>query len=319
MTSFSWPGYPTTQREFESLMVAIDARLQEEELQPFQRPLSVCRLLGDAFKWAGNILPPKSLADLPGFTGEILMAKAHRWYETVYGDRLKSDWALGYVPASIGNALWKARVPVFYGQCHLFIDRNLSNQGTNGLEGKGHASANILALVEHLRPDLAIRVPESDLTQFWDFYISALQSFVWREELHGNDLFTQAVHDYSASTEDLLNRRYAQSRWSSAQAVEKTLKGLLSLAKTPYPTRGWKGHDLVHLGELLDKHHGIAIEQTLLKLATCTSEVRYGDEPSSEKQALLANHALLGVLEQLRQNSKTPRLLARQSYAIREQ
>lgn len=93
--------------------------------------------------------------------------------------------------------------------------------------------------------------------------------------------------------------------------MEKTLKGLLTIAGTAYAAGGPNGHNLIHVGRLLDQHHGITINPALLALATCSPKVRYGEEPSTEEQALQANHAVLGMLEQLRRSTRTAGVLSK--------
>lgn len=115
MTKFSWPAYPTTDAEFEALMSAIDAALAAEGLKPFQRPLHVAFKFWEAFGWGGLAIPPRELADLPGFTGDVLMAKSYRWYELGYGAQLKSDMAYGFAPARLGNGVWRVQI----GRAHV--------------------------------------------------------------------------------------------------------------------------------------------------------------------------------------------------------
>lgn len=299
MTNFTWPAYPKTDAQFDELMHAIDSVLADEGLKPFQRPIHVGRKFWEAFKWGGLVVPPKELADQPGFSGDVLMAKAHRWYELTYGGKLKSDWALGYVPVKLGNAFWKTRVPVFYGQLELFVDRDLSNQGIAiGSRGK-LPTWNILCAVEELPQGFANRLSDQALNDYFDTYILAMEALAWRASLPTSNLLSLAHADYDQCTLDVLGGRYAQARWAAQQAVEKTLKGLLEIAGTAYPTGGPQGHSLQRLRELLSTHHRIELDDALIELAYCPPRVRYGEEVSTESQALLANHAVLTVLEQL--------------------
>jgi HEPN domain-containing protein len=107
----------------------------------------------------------------------------------------------------------------------------------------------------------------------------------------------------------VLARRSAQARWGAQQAVEKTLKGLLTIAGVAFPTGGPKGHDLVNLGELLLKAESIALDHSDLTAAACSPRVRYGEELSTEAQALAANHAVLRVLQKLAEAQTAERLL----------
>lgn len=307
-TTFSWPAYPANETEFENLMQAMDTNLEQKGLKPFQRPIHIGLLLWEALKWEGLMLPPKELAGKPEFTGDTLMAKAHRWYEQVYGEKLKSDWAIGYVPVKITNGLWKVRLPVMYGTCNFFIDKNLSNRGNTGVQKTGQSSINLLCLVEDLPAGLVERLPDSEISKFFDMYVFAFNTLSWRENLKGHIFFDEAYNDYSSSTDELLKQHFAQSRWASAQAVEKTLKGLLALGNKPFP-KGNDGHDLVKLGVIIKNELGVGIDANVLALAMCSPKVRYGEEPSNSEQALFANHATLEVLSQLSKSKAIENLL----------
>jgi HEPN domain-containing protein len=307
VSKFSWPAYPTSQGELEAMMSAIDEALVSQGLHPWQRQLHVPRKLWEAFGWSGNIYPSKVLAEQPGFTGEVLIAKAHAWYEKVYGERLKTDIVYGYAPARLGNAIWKVRFGVIFGSVQLFLDRNLANRGIE--LGSPSATYNILCAVEDLTQGFADRLSNGALNQHFQFHIRTHQALQWRQELPCSELLDMARADYDQATSDVLSHRNGQARWAAEQAVEKTLKGLLRWAGTPFPTGGPNGHNLKHLAGLLAQHHGITISDALLELASCSPKIRYGEEPSSDEQALIANHAVIEILDQLRQSPATSTLL----------
>jgi HEPN domain-containing protein len=306
---FAWPRYPHNADEFESLMRAVDLALATEGLKPFQRPLHVPRKFWEAFGWGGNVLPSKELARQAGYTGDILMAKAHEWYEQTYGEQLKSDFALGHAPYRLGNATWRVRVGVVYGQVRLFVDRNLENRGVMLGSGGKPATFNTLCAIENFPKGLAERLPDHVICEYAKFYAFLFYIFAWRESLPRTELLDMARADYDASTAELIAHRYGQSRWAAQQAVEKTIKGILSLAGTEFP-RGASGHDLLRLGDLLAQQHQIRIEPALISGAACSARVRYGEDPSTEADAYNANHAALGVLDQLRTNRNLEALIS---------
>lgn len=312
MNTFTWPSLPKTVGEFEALMHAIDEALAADHLKPFQRPLHVGRKLWEAFKWGGNAFPDKRLADQPGYDGDVLMAKAYRWYEQTYGDKLKSDFAYGFAPARLGNALWRVRAGVTYGTVRLFVDRNLQNRGKPfaGGHNPGPATYNLLCAVEGLPQGLVDRLPEAALHEHAEFHLLMHESLQWRQSLPDTELFRMAHHDYDECTSAVLGGRYGQGRWAAEQAIEKTLKGLLTIGKTEYAKGGKNGHNLEHAAQLLKDKHGIALNTALLALAECSPAVRYGEVASTEAQALVANHAVLGVLDELRRSSSAAALIA---------
>ncbi len=310
MTKFSWPAYPTTDAEFEALMSAIDAALAAEDLKPSQRPLRVGIKFWEAFGWGGQVIPPKELANLPGFTGDILMAKSYQWYEHTYGDQLKSDMAYGFAPARLGNGVWRVRAGAIHGTVQFFLDRNLANRGVPIGSKGSRASFNVLCAVEKLTQGLVDRLPDQALSEYFDFHIFVHENLQWLNSLPRIELLDMARQDYDQSTADVLAHRYGQARWGAQQAVEKTLKGLLTLTRTSFPTGGPNGHNLRHIAQILKEHHGVAIADVLLDASSCSPKVRYGKEAPTETQALLANHAVLSVMEQLRLSPKIDAILS---------
>lgn len=280
MSEFSWPAYPSSDREFENLMRAIDEALAAEGVKPFQRPMHVGFKFWEAFKWSGNALPSKSLADTPGFQGDVLMAKSYRWYEHTYGEKLKSDMAYGFAPARIGNAVWRVRAGVTFGTVRLFVDRNLTNRGDTivGGRGVGPATFNVLCAVEDLPQGLVDRLPESTLREHMEFHLLMHEALQWRSQLPDTDLLRMAHADYDESTSAVLAGRFGQARWAAQQALEKTLKGLLAIGGTEFATKGPKGHSLEHAAKLLRDHHSIVVNEQVLQLAECSPAVRYGEE-----------------------------------------
>jgi hypothetical protein len=293
-------------------MQAIDAALTAEGVKPSNRPLHVGLKLSEAFNWSGRVLPNAELAAQPGFDGDVLMAKANRWYEQTYGDKLKDYWVYGFSPARIGNAVWKVRAGVTFGTVRLFVDRNLANRGRTLAGGSiaGPATFNILCAVEGLPQGLVDRLPDSALAEHAQFHLLMHQALQWREGLPNTDLLRMARHDYDECSSAVLGERYGQARWAAQQAAEKTLKGLLDIGGTPFATKGKQGHSLEHAATLLKDNHGITLNGAVLSLAECSAAVRYGEEPSTATQALAANHAVLGLLDELRRSTPAALLIA---------
>ncbi|MGO9995822.1 MAG: HEPN domain-containing protein [Steroidobacteraceae bacterium] len=311
--SFSWPKLPETDAEFEAVMQAIDGVLAARGLKPAQRPLNVSPLLWEAFGWEGNILPPRELASRPGFKGQVLLAKAYRWYDQIYADKIKMDSSLAHIPVVLGHDIWRARIILVYGRVQMFVDRDLSNRGNRMGSGQNRSTFNILCAVDGLSQELSARLMDAELERYAKLTKLAYKALVWREGLPRNELLTTARGDFSASTEDVLARRHAQARWAAQQAVEKTLKGLLAIGGIAFPTGGSRGHDLLHLAQLLEQGASIAIDSSDLTAASCSPRVRYGEEPSTDTQALNANHAVLRILEQMAECPHSASFLGKRS------
>lgn len=293
-------------------MLAIDNWLARKDLSPFQRPLHIGLLLSDALAWEGCALPSKELADEPGFTGDHLLAKAFKWYEQVYGDELKTDWAIGYIPIKIFNNLWKVRLPIFYGSCNFFVDRNLHNKGILGGGINKEVSVNVLSLIEHIPPGLVVRLSENEAGDIFETIMWAINTFYWWHSLRGHIYFDVARNDFSSSTDEILKGSYGQSKWGAAQAVEKTLKGFLALRHLETP-RGPEGHNLVKLGNILNEKLNIKVNPKALEFAKCSPGARYGEETTTQDQALIANFAVIEIISELSTSPQVATILARAS------
>jgi hypothetical protein len=279
-------------------MKAIDSKLEERGLLPFQRDMHVPKLFWEAFGWAGNLLPDAAIANAPGFHGDILFAKAREWYRQIYGDRMNSEMSSGGVPVRLGNAIWRLQFPIVFGTVNFTISRQLAAKSGQALSAT--ANCNMLDFVDGLTPALVERLNEDQLKQFSQFFIRSFKTLTWRDGLPKSPLLEMARKDYDASTSDLLGRRYGQARWGAQQAVEKLFKAVLKHSGVVFPTSGPAGHNLARLAQLLNTHHGVTFTPALIDGAKCSPGIRYNEEPSTSLQALGANHAALEILDALR-------------------
>ncbi len=288
---------PHNAQQFEKMMMAIDAEMMRREIPASRRPIHVGRLLWEALGWEGSMFADEKLADAPGFTGEVLLAKVHRWFRHVYGEQLKEDGSIGWIPYIFGSSIWKVRLPVVFGTCRFFMDADLSNLGERGFSKGSSSSLNVISCIKDVTPGVLARVKTDDWLKFFSFYIVAFNMMNWLSAMRGcNALFAESINDYHASVNQLMDRHLSQSRWSSAQAAEKALKGVLMLAGVPFETRGATGHDISAIGAKVNEALGISLSGAMLRHAHCSPKIRYGEEISSEKQTLEANHATLGIL-----------------------
>lgn len=307
--NFTWPAMPQSEEEFERLIQAMDKLLSERGVKPFQRSFHVPRLLWEAFGWSANIVPPKSRADEPGYAGEVLIAKVHRWYEVTYGNQALSPGVYGHFPVRLANTVWKVRAPVIFGQVMFFVNPNLENRGRPSGTRVAPATGNLLCQVVGLPQGLASKLSPEELHDFGTFAVSCIEALRWRSSALKAKPFDVARADYEASTEDLVSGRYGQARWGAQQATEKTFKGILSAAGKSYPTSGPNGHNLKHLAGLMKVAFGVEFEEAVLQAAGCSAGVRYGEEPSDLETALLANHAVLKVFRTLADSESIAALL----------
>lgn len=280
-------------------MSAIDSALAESDVKPHQRPHHVGFKLWEAFGWGGNALPPAALADHLGFAGDVLLAKAFRWYEQTLGRRLTVSMDIGHVPVALGRTVWRLRIIEWFGSVDFFLNRNLNKKGNSGVQGKTLPSVNVLTLVDDLPQGAVDRLSDAELERFFWFYQFAMRTLEWRNNLPLTPLLRLAKGDYDSSSNEIFAHRYPQARWAAQQSIEKTIKGLLTIAGDKYPT-GRDGHDLIKLSKQLSENYHIHIDNEIITPAHCSTGVRYEDTPSTQAEAVAANHAALRVFDAIK-------------------
>jgi HEPN domain-containing protein len=305
---FSWPTYPKSEGEFVQMMQALDAALVH--VPPPSRPLHLGLKLNEAFRWEGNVFPSHELTEREGFEGDVLMAKAQRWYRQTYGQRLSTAFDNASGPLSIGQAIWRVHVPRIYGNVQPFVDRDLSNEGTPiaPIHSRLPATFNALRMVDGLPQGMANQLTDEDLQHYMDFFVAMTSALTWRDRLTSQPLFLIARDDYAESTEAVISGRWIQACWAAAQAAEKTLKGLLTVAGIRnFPRSGKQGHDIALIAAHL-KPLGIAVPSSITEDLEWSAQVRYGAPEPTQQEALKANHGVLRLLNFLRTTPGTDSL-----------
>ena len=331
---FVWSdGNPTNEAQFNCLMWALDEHLAEKVGQPLHRLMGFC--IGDALWEAGLVnlgsrypWRPEAVNE-PGYTGEPLVAKALQWYEQVYGVKVSGRnavadmWSLGFFPAKLGHeAAWKVRIPLISG-CPGFIwdVENFKKSGGDNYIGHDAETVNVLRLVENLPSKLIDYMSEAERTDLTGLCATALYATRWlrytdkilarAKTVAKKDraLFRHARQDYVSSTANLLNYNYSQSRWSSSQAIEKIMKGVLEMAGKTYPKNGKDGHDLSKLAGIMETEIGVMPSKGCLDIGMWPASARYDDTKTTLEECLQANHAVLQIAEQFSEDETMERLL----------
>lgn len=288
-------------------MLAIDKELTTRGRNLYNRPMHFNQLLHGAFTGPVKHVFPVDYASQPGFEGDLLLAKTIAWYTKVFGDRICFNSMLGHAPFELGNTIWNVRAPFVFGNVPWSLSRHV-NPPTN----RYAAQINVLDEVEGLAREVVDNLSDEALGQFEAFYAVMHRALAWRLLLPGNSLFKGAAAHYNTSTTDTLEGQYNQARWNALQAVEKTLKGLLSINKTPYPKSSGVDY-LVVLASILEREHGIALSPSFIAKASCPAGVQTATT-GTRTEALQANHAVLGMLNELASHPNTQTLLRSVSY-----
>ena len=329
---FEWPeGNPNNEAEFERLMRALDKHLAEQKGQPLYRLMGF--YIEDALREAGleGITEAWRLesASKPGYAGEPLVAKAYQWYARVYGEKVFGKnaagdmWSVGFIPVKLGNeAVWKVRIPLTMTWPQFVCDA----EDFKGSGGKNYVShdaktVNVLRLVENLPPKLIDYMSEAEQGGLTTLCETAMCATDWLRRAaktlaaaetvaeKKRALFQHARQDYVSSTANLLHYNFSQSRWSSTQAIEKIMKGVLGLAGKQYPTNGQDGHNLSMLAGIVKEEIKVTPKQDCVKVAVWPASTRYDDTKTTLDECLQANHAVLKIAEQFSRDKTVIRML----------
>lgn len=298
LDDWKWDAPPATDGEFEAMMASLDAHLARKGLLPHQRPFRakarVASLLGISAPLAGSIF------GIGATDSYSEIQRVGDWFRAMYGERLNPHFHARPFVMELRGTLWRMRLGIPFGSPTLFMDKDLSNHNSilSCIDGFSQAFADRLgeAELDALMTDVEIGFPA----------IEALDGF------SGSELFDIARLDYEHGVDALVSGiAWSKARWDTAQTAEKVMKGMLEVAKQPYP-RGRDGHVIPTLGNLVSAHYKIVLPAELLEAIDCKPAVRYGEEEATREAAMAAHRALLQILPTLfaafiaSRNTKSP-------------
>lgn len=210
--------------DFEELMVTINSELIDDGVEIPARPISAAiramQFLKASGPIAGNELQP---ADYP-LTTENIASHIYAWYENLYKDRLKVDFAQAKFPYLVHGDVFEVRVPYIIGQCLIlsskekFEDQNILN-----------AVDQVEDLPRAIRSTLT-GIQENELQANFSTCIQVVRLM---RLFKGNDYIDSALKDSFVSCENLTLRPKspALSAWHAVQFTEKIIKYYISRNK----------------------------------------------------------------------------------------
>lgn len=240
--------------------------------------------MGDDAAW----LPPEMRRYLP--LGQAIK----RWYDDVYGDKLKTDPCPGRTVVLIDGDLYELKIPRIMGKVNFIISRRFIREP--GIS-RGPATCNVLQLVEDLTQAKANSISQEAVAAIDRAFLTALPA-AYTLEAANHELMYQARGDVAVAVAALMERsaRYGASKWASLQAAEKTLKAAISLKGGTFKFT----HELSRLAKQLAEL-GVEVGiDALIADVQCDPKIRYGEEPCDREQALAAHQASLQLVNLLR-------------------
>lgn len=284
-----------TKERFLDLIEEIDREISESDLLFHQRPLH-------AFSKLANKVDPKGRFDMisgdkiakDDYSNNALCAQVHKWYESMYGDRMKIHMGPGSYILIIKNEPWEVVYPLCYGQNNFTIDSNLFREDRYVVTSNGSKipSINILWHVEEMTQEVASSLSDDDKQKILQEYMFGLNAVQSLRSLKDVPYMDQAMNDYDISVSNIFHKYpdYNNSKWASLQFAEKTMKAKLKLKGIVFK----KDHNL----SMLSKHFqtfGLNIPDKILSDIQCSAGVRYGEIAVAKREAILAVQSALAL------------------------
>lgn len=285
-------GVPEDANAFNQLMEQIDRRLRSEGLDIAKRPLHALRLLASQFHIPLPLAEPPPQMEASHALYWPVSKRAYDWYDRRYGDRLKMDFTLGKIVVRLDGDIWSVIVPRLVGS-GMFVALRPRTRPHKGLY-------NILDMVEGMTDEHRTSLSADALDSLDEFFHAGLQALsILDASRNRHRLLAIAHEDAKAAVLHMVGRipEYGSSRWASLQVAEKTIKATIALLGGSFS----ETHSLDKLAGELGSVLPTANIAALVPHIQCSARVRYGQENSSQDQALAAHLGSLRLIGALGQ------------------
>lgn len=297
MDQWTWPKRPTNASEYNEMMLSLDIHLAKQGLVPAQRSLQASRLVSMALKLGGIPFLGHNIQRGKPFSVTDLGPRVFDWYNETYGELNKIDWSPGSGVLELRATYWRLKMPFIQGASKVFIDKDLTKGQTGNVLQRGPTSCNVLHHFVGMTPAFASSLAPAELTRALEGFMRVYHATGWLTQVAGSGLFEQAVGDYNHSVDALMDgAALGKARWDTSQCAEKTFKGLLDRVGQTFPKDPKLGHNISHLGGMVQTHFSYTFSPTDLATIQCPPAVRYGEKTTSRQEAYNAHQALISVL-----------------------
>lgn len=285
-----------TKEQLEKDLEEIDAYLREEKIPIQGRPIRATSEFSKKYKIGLPMSEP-----LPGTYHESyefwpITEFIINWFDERYGDRLGMDMGPGKCVFLLRGDPWFFHYPKFFGTHRFVVSREHSSKDLAPIEGV--AVYNIFEAIKNFPSGLRKSITDDELQYLLDTYCLGFSALTTLEELNDNELIKTAIADFEAAVSHVMSSKpdSGLSKWSSLQATEKFLKHVIQSKKQGY----LKTHDLNKLKQnLMNLDVNVDINSEVSTIQ-CGPGIRYGEEKTELKDAVLAYHAALFVIYKLK-------------------
>lgn len=276
-------------------MEEIDREISESNLLFHQRPLHAFSKLACKIDPKGqfDLFPTNEIA-IDDYSNNALCTQVNRWYESRYGDRIKIHPGPGSYILIIKNEPWEVVYPLCFGNNEFTIDSKLQQEERYVITSSGQSipSVNILWHVKNMTHEVALSLSDDERQKILKEYMFGLNAVQSLRSLNSVPYMNQAKNDYDISVSNIFHKHpdYNNSKWSSLQFAEKTMKAKLEINEIEFK----KDHRLSTLSEQL-KELNITIDNEIISSIQCSAGVRYGDVVVNKREAILAVQGALAL------------------------
>ncbi|MDX1973807.1 MAG: hypothetical protein SFY68_14845, partial [Candidatus Sumerlaeia bacterium] len=275
--------WPNSREEFEILLEKIEEKLQSNEVPVRARPFAALEEASKILNKPLNLAPSKDLANTDTYSGDAFSWHVHQWYIKRYSDKL-SLGPLGIFGVNLRGEFWEGKLPHIFGTIQVFVHRT---------EQSSEGRYNLLDCIKNLPQDLRYQLSDVELLGIKEIANFAFVTYLSLERLSKYDLAEAARSDLHLCVSNLTEAHphFGQARWSALQAVEKIMKLALKVSGAEIP----HSHDLILLYKKINAT-GFSLQNPhLLDQVRCVVGVRYGETPSTRKEAGDANLSAFAI------------------------
>ena len=280
--------------DFNKIMLEIDNKLKEEDVPIPARPLRSFEYLGDKFKVGLLVTSADEITDPNLFTNYNIANHVDKWFESMYGEKVKIDLSPGSIVLFLKSELWKMKIPYVMGTANLVCDRNLDKyRNIPNVTSGPPPKRNMLLLIENITNDFASSLTQEELIYIRDIFSLAFDVHKFLEYKLSLPFIKDAVSDFNSSVFHLMDKspHFGLSKWASLQFIEKLIKSYLKVININFP----KIHDIKTLAKIATDNGMRPIINTDLDTVCCAAGVRYGDHKVSLVTAVEAHHAAIRI------------------------
>jgi hypothetical protein len=277
-------------------MEELDNELQREGASIPSRPLRMMDKFALHLGISTSFPLSKSAPTPDSYVGEDLLMRAFAWYRERYGNSLKVDFSPGSVALRLRGATWVLRIPMMFGT-HAFIcsPTAVSDDVPVGRYTGRIYRYNVLDAVIGLPQGLRATLTAAECQMVLNVFHLGVRALYALDGVRAQPYIREAQTDVDAAVGFLrdLKGHPGQSKWSSSQAAEKTLKSFLAIRKAPVP----KHHKLAEIAAAAANNGLSPVPPKLLQSVATQASVRYGTPAITVTEATEAHHCSLVICE----------------------